>query len=53
MKANLLFTQFVVASILFGIGAENDSPILVFAGIIFLVLSIILAIITFDKKHAA
>ena len=47
-----LFTQFVLASVLFGIGAENQSLVLIIAGLIFLILSIIFAI-SYTKKHKA
>jgi hypothetical protein len=38
MKTKISFLEFICASILFGIGAESDSIILLLSGLFFLVL---------------
>lgn len=40
MKTKISFLEFIAASILFGIGAENDSLLILLAGLFFIILTV-------------
>lgn len=50
MKANLFFILFVVASVLFGIGAEFKNPAALLFGIVIMVLTVIIALFIFEPE---
>ena len=53
MKTNLLFIQFILASILFGIGADSKSLFMILTGLAFLILTIaLMAAISRNKREA-